>query len=278
MYKKPQINLKTLLEYVEQQFILSLWIIKPMVSNWNHHILILNDGSFLCTCFTIINFGIPCRHFFCLMRHTSNAQFTMALINHRWFSDDKYFNLTIDTSAAMKSISIVQEDSFINSLIAPTCHILDTLRERKTNTEPIKKLSKQKRQFIEGHEFVIKALNMAIRTDSVDELIGLCNRFMASHIYLNAQQTKELDQNDSEYISNPIVYNVRGRPPKRLKGAMEIAKSKRPLKEITNINQDVEQDLFNNPESSAARVVHGRGQRKCKKCGELGHYQKNCNN
>ncbi|PKY34538.1 hypothetical protein RhiirB3_318252, partial [Rhizophagus irregularis] len=57
-----------------------LWIIRPMVSNWNHHILILNNGSFLYTCFTIINFGIPCRHFFCLMRYISNAQFAMTLI------------------------------------------------------------------------------------------------------------------------------------------------------------------------------------------------------
>ena len=41
---------------------------------------------------------------------------------------------------------------------------------------------------------------------------------------------------------------------------MEIAKKKRPLQEITNINQEVEQDLFNNPESSAAGMVHGHGQ------------------
>lgn len=101
---------------------------------------------------------------------------------------------------------------------------------------------------------------MAIRTDSVDELIGLCNRFMASHVYLSTQQTKEPDQNDdSNYIPNPIVYNVRGCPPKRLKGAVEIAKNKRPLKEITNVNQRIEQDLPNNSELSAAGVVHGRG-------------------
>jgi hypothetical protein len=277
MYKKPQINLKALLEYVEQQFIISLWIIKPMVSNWNHHILILSDGSFLCTCFTIINFGIPCRHFFCLMRYTSHAQFTMALINHRWFNDDKVFDSTIDTSI-MKSINIIQEESCIDNLTTPKCHILDMLRGRKTDTEPVKKLSKQKRQFIEGHEFVTKALNLAIKTDSVDELIGLCSRFMASHTYLNIQQTNELYQNDdSNYIPNPIVYNVRGRPPKRLKSAVEIAKNKRPLKEITNINQNIEQDTFNNAETSVAGAVHGRGQRKCRKCGELGHYQKNCN-
>ena len=82
---------------------------------------------------------------------------------------------------------------------------------------------------------------------------------------------------DSNYIPNSIVYNVRGRPPKRLKSAVKITKNKRPLKEITNINQNIEQDSFNNSETSVTGVVHGRGQRKCRKCGELGYYQKNCN-
>ena len=106
----------------------------------------------------------------------------------------------------------------------------------------------------------------------VDELVGLCNRFMSSHIHLNTQQTNEVYQ-DSNYIPNPIVYNVRGRPPKRLKSAVEIARNKRPLKEITNINQSGEQDTGTN----MIEVNHGRGQRKCRKCGQLGHYQKNCN-
>src|SRR5581483_5138688 len=209
MYKKPQINLKTLLEYVERQFITSLWIIKPMISNWNHHILLLNDGSFLCTCFMIINFGIPCRHFFCLMRYTSNTQFTMALVNHRWFNDDKVFDSTVDTSI-VKSISIIQDESYVDNLIIPKCQILNTLRGQIINTEPVKKLSKQKQQFIEGHECITKTLNLAIRTDSVDELIGLCSRFMSSHIYYNTQQTNETYQNDDpNYVPNPIVYNVR---------------------------------------------------------------------
>jgi len=121
------------------------------------------------------------------IQYISNAQFTIALINHRWFNNNKYFNSTIDTSAAIKSISIVQENSFINNLITSIYHILDTLKEKKTNTKPIKKLSKQKRQFIERHKFVIKVLNMAIKTDSVDKLIGLCNRFIAFYVYLNAQ-------------------------------------------------------------------------------------------
>ncbi|PKK61458.1 hypothetical protein RhiirC2_816698 [Rhizophagus irregularis] len=252
MYKKPQINLKTLLEYVEQQYITSLWIIRPMVSNWNHHILILNDRSFLCTCFTIINFGIPSRHFFCLMRYTSNAQFAMALINRKWFNDDKVFDSTIDISIT-KSISIVQEESYIDNPITLKCQILSTLRGQLIDTELVKKLSKQKQQFIEGHECVTKALNLAIKTDSVDELIGLCNRFMSSHIHLNIQQTNRTYQNDPNYIPNPIVYKVCGHPPKRLKSAVEISRNKRPFKEFTNINQTDEQNAETS--ATAAEVI-----------------------
>ncbi|CAB4378921.1 unnamed protein product [Rhizophagus irregularis] len=252
MYKKPQINLKTLLEYVEQQYITSLWIIRPMVSNWNHHILILNDRSFLCTCFTIINFGIPSRHFFCLMRYTSNAQFAMALINRKWFNDDKVFDSTIDISIT-KSISIVQEESYIDNPITLKCQILSTLRGQLIDTELVKKLSKQKQQFIEGHECITKALNLAIKTDSVDELIGLCNRFMSSHIHLNIQQTNRTYQNDPNYIPNPIVYKVCGHPPKRLKSAVEISRNKRPFKEFTNINQTDEQNAETS--ATAAEVI-----------------------
>jgi hypothetical protein len=87
---------------------------------------------------------------------------------------------------------------------------------------------------------------LAIRTDSVDELIGMCSRFTASHIHLNTQETNELCQNDPNYTPNPIVYiNVRGRPPKRLKSAVEIAINKRPLKKLTNIDQTVEQGSSN---------------------------------
>ena len=118
------------------------------------------------------------------MRYTSNAQFTMALINRRWFNDDKVFDSTIDISL-IKAISIVQEESNINNLETPNCQILSMLRGKTINMEPVKKLSKQKQQFIEGHECVTKALNLAVRTDSVDELVGLRNRFMSSHIHLN---------------------------------------------------------------------------------------------
>ena len=56
---------------------------------------------------------------------------------------------------------------------------------------------------------------------------------MSSHIHLNTQQR----QDDPNYIPNPIVYNVRGRPPKRFKSSVEVARNKRPFKELTNINQ-----------------------------------------
>ncbi|UZO27367.1 uncharacterized protein OCT59_019565 [Rhizophagus irregularis] len=203
------------------------------------------------------------------MRYISNAQFAITLINRRWFNNDKVFDSTIDTLIT-KSISIVQEESYINNPIIPKCQILSTLRGQLIDTELVKKLSKQKQQFIEGHECVTKALNLAIKTDSVDELIGLCNRFMSSHIHLNIQQTNGIYQNDPNYIPNPIVYKVRGRPPKRLKSAVEISRNKRPFKELTNINQTDEQNAETS--TAAAKVNLHCEQRKCKKCGQLGYY------
>ncbi|CAB5388085.1 unnamed protein product [Rhizophagus irregularis] len=187
----------------------------------------------------------------------------MALINRRWFNDDKVFDSTIDTSIT-KSISIVQEESYIDNPITPKCQILSTLRGQLIDTELVKKLSKQKQQFIEGHECVTKALNLAIKTDSVNELIELC------------KQTNGTYQNDPNYISNPIVYKVHGRPPKRLKSAVKISRNKRPFKELTNINQTDEQNAETS--AAAAEVNLHCGQRKCRKCGQLGYYQKNCNN
>ncbi|CAB5382952.1 unnamed protein product [Rhizophagus irregularis] len=186
------------------------------------------------------------------MRYTSNAQFAMALINRKWFNDDKVFDSTIDISIT-KSISIVQEESYIDNPITLKCQILSTLRGQLIDTELVKKLSKQKQQFIEGHECITKALNLAIKTDSVDELIGLCNRFMSSHIHLNIQQTNRTYQNDPNYIPNPIVYKVCGHPPKRLKSAVEISRNKRPFKEFTNINQTDEQNAETS--ATAAEVI-----------------------
>ncbi|CAB5207694.1 unnamed protein product [Rhizophagus irregularis] len=185
------------------------------------------------------------------MRYISNAQFAITLINRRWFNNDKVFDSTIDTLIT-KSISIVQEESYINNPIIPKCQILSTSRGQLIDTELVKKLSKQKQQFIEGHEF------------------------MSSHIHLNIQQTNGIYQNDPNYIPNPIVYKVRGRPPKRLKSAVEISRNKRPFKELTNINQTDEQNAETS--TAAAKVNLHCEQRKCKKCGQLGYYQKNCNN
>lgn len=89
---------------INEQSIIFLYIIKPIVSSWNHYILILNDRSFLCICFSI---DISYQHFFCLIRYTSDTIYNS--INYRkWFNNDKVFDLIIDTSIT-RSIGIVQE-------------------------------------------------------------------------------------------------------------------------------------------------------------------------
>lgn len=53
----------------------------------SQYVIILDDGSHLCTCLWLINHGIACRHFFQVISYSSNTQF---LILQHWYNDKKY--------------------------------------------------------------------------------------------------------------------------------------------------------------------------------------------
>src|SRR5215475_314365 len=70
--------------------IIEIWQIKPELSpNKSHFVILLKDGSHFCTCNLLISFGIPCRHFYKVLRKSSQAKFHIKLINQRWYQDIK---------------------------------------------------------------------------------------------------------------------------------------------------------------------------------------------
>ncbi|RIB06157.1 hypothetical protein C2G38_2047015 [Gigaspora rosea] len=65
-----------------------MWGVRCVTSNETQHfVILLNDGTHLCSCFDHCNRGIVCRHFFQVMLCTQTAAFHIKLIRARWYSE-----------------------------------------------------------------------------------------------------------------------------------------------------------------------------------------------
>ncbi|EXX51999.1 hypothetical protein RirG_256900 [Rhizophagus irregularis DAOM 197198w] len=81
-----QLSFQQLLLSYDQKEIKSLWGISYLISSDTHHLVILLDnGMYKCSCMSLINRGTVCRHYFCVMLQTSQAQFHIGFLNPRWF-------------------------------------------------------------------------------------------------------------------------------------------------------------------------------------------------
>ncbi|GET61862.1 hypothetical protein GLOIN_2v1482868 [Rhizophagus irregularis DAOM 181602=DAOM 197198] len=58
------------------------------MESFNQHIVILNDGTYLCTCLLLVSHGIVCHHYFKLIIENSAALFHLMLMPMRWLQDN----------------------------------------------------------------------------------------------------------------------------------------------------------------------------------------------
>lgn len=82
----PQTTLKQLINYVGVHNVKEIWAIG--VGNTlktKHFVLLLQNYSHICSCLSIVQSGIICRHFFQVMLTTKNALFHIRLIPTRWY-------------------------------------------------------------------------------------------------------------------------------------------------------------------------------------------------
>ena len=49
--------------------------------------ILLNEGTHICTCLLLINKGLICRHFFRVGIYSQNATFHISIIPSRWYLD-----------------------------------------------------------------------------------------------------------------------------------------------------------------------------------------------
>ena len=70
--------------------ITEVWEVQSIehVAHLAQHVVLLKNGYHLCTCILLLDSGIVCRHWFCVLLHSEEAQFHISLIPKRWFKDE----------------------------------------------------------------------------------------------------------------------------------------------------------------------------------------------
>ncbi|KAH6904733.1 hypothetical protein BKA70DRAFT_1109028 [Coprinopsis sp. MPI-PUGE-AT-0042] len=52
-----------------------------------HVVAILRDSSFLCDCMMPTNKGLPCRHFYAVLKRAPNVRLSLGHVRRRWFAN-----------------------------------------------------------------------------------------------------------------------------------------------------------------------------------------------
>ncbi|PKC55779.1 hypothetical protein RhiirA1_475028 [Rhizophagus irregularis] len=246
----PQTTLKQMIKFVEFQNIKEIWSISVgNSSKIKHYVILLQNNGHICSCLSILRCGIVCRHYFQVMLATSNAMFHIRLIPTRWYNGERNGSneLFIFADKYMQKQPIITSD--YHDAVPYLCSIKDYREESLSFLE-------QKIAYGKLHNAYKKALKKALQTDfNSQNLINLLEEFAEND---NIDEQSESDEyeddiNDKENVNptllkNPKPHRGKGRPmgTKRIKSAHEIP------------NQ---------------RTKH---QRRCKKCRNISHYQKNC--
>ena len=91
-YDQPQSLFSSLIENISQNSIQQVWKATRHrgQKSASQYVILLDDGSHLCTCLWLINRGIVCRHFFRVMSYSINTRFHISLIPRRWYNNNKY--------------------------------------------------------------------------------------------------------------------------------------------------------------------------------------------
>jgi hypothetical protein len=242
-----QITLKQIISLVGLVNVSEIWSVTVNnTTNVKHYIVLLMNNSYICTCLSIVQQGIVCRHYFQVMLTTNNAKFHIRLIPSRWYykdldgSREPFF--TADKFCNENLVSIQQESSIhINYLCAFSQDNEDFLEKSLT-------VLQQKKIYGELHGIYKKALQKALQNKAKSEqLIELLKEFTEGCDEEYEDESDSDKENENSMLLNPKKRQGKGRP----------LGTKRFRSSIENKHKD-------------------KRQRHCKKCGNVGHYQKNC--
>lgn len=253
-----QATIDQLIEVGGRDNIKETWEIKVGNSlKSKHYIILLKNEAHLCSCLMIIRKGIVCRHYFQVMLNTQEAKFHVRLIPSRWYQENKdTSNEPFIVADKFNSPSATIESSVVNNYLCA----ID--KEKQDSLEQRMNILDKKIMYGNLHGTYKKALQKALQKKSRSlRLIEILENFTnedssEDEVESDDESEEELDDVDDRsneegfQLQNPKIRRGKGRPAstRRYKASHE--------------------------KEGGSKT---KQQRRCKKCGQLGHYQKNCN-
>ena len=168
-----------MIEFIGSHNIREIWAV--IVGNSlkaKHHVLLLHNRGYLCSCLSIIQCGIVCRHYFQVMLVMEIAFFHVKFILTRWYDDDNK-NATqepflVADKFTQENITYNYGDAF-NDSNSSLC-----LFNQNNNEFCEERLTIIEQKIIYGklHGMYKKALNRALQNNTNSEqLINLLQEF-----------------------------------------------------------------------------------------------------
>jgi len=222
-----------------------------------HFVILLTNGSHYCSCLSLINRGIVCRHYFQIMLRSPTAKFHLRLIPSRWYYKNKDpskepFLVASKFEAETSTHIIPQYNIPFLTAIYETSQAFITRHEQLsdiqlygkiaglTHKATMKAVKKRDIRIVHILENYLKNID---EEDEQDEQNGNIN-----NIELDVEDDESNKENSPFILNNP---NKQTRPKGRPKGTKRI---------------------------KASHEKEKGTQYKCGNCGDLSHNKRNCNN
>ena len=263
--------MQSLISNIPKEAILEVWNVRATSTRRiGHYVILLNEGTHLCTCLLLINKGLVCQHFFCVGTYSRFATFHISIIPNRW-----YLNPNITPNVLFQRYSFIPvcdkiqfEDNipFKNPI---TFQHFFSIRIDSCGTQPSQPaVNSPKVRYAELAGLSKKAIDCALKSDKHQELLNIFKAF----IYDVKSRLKPETSTD---IINPVVIMHKGRPPKRLIANVEkgLNREKWILKDASS--NTIEDNNTSNIIEVSTSDTKGR---KCSKCKQYRHYVKTCPN
>src|SRR2546421_329199 len=210
-----QILFRSLIKPIPPEVIIEVWHVRATgTKGIGHYLILLEDGTHLCTCLLLINKGLLCRHFFRVGTYSRYAVFHISMIPNRW-----YLNPSIEinellqqySSVSICEIKLPEDDSTTLSKVVNFQHYF-AIRNNSLGSYCLTKSTKAVYGELSG--LSRKVIDCAIKAGMQQELSNLLKSFVYD------VQNKVNNQESGDHlvnVKNPDIMKHKGRPLKRLK-------------------------------------------------------------